>query len=131
MRRVIIESPYSGDVGRNELYLNQCLADSLRRGESPYASHRMLTRVLDDRLPSERQLGMEAGWMWMEVADAVVVYEDLGVSYGMRLGIEAAEALGKPIERRTLGGMWTQIADNDREREAFRKAVKEPKRDGT
>lgn len=124
-RCVVVESPFSGDVGRNLLYLRAVLEDCVRLGDSPYASHWMLTRVLDDKKRLERQKGMEAGWAWMALAEAVVVYEDLGISGGMQLGIDAAEALGKPIERRKLGGMWTQIAENDRAREAARKAAED------
>jgi hypothetical protein len=125
MRCVVVESPLSGDVGRNLLYLRECLTDCIRQGDSPYASHWMLTRILDDKKRLERQQGMEAGWAWMARAEAVVVYEDLGVSRGMQLGIDAAVALGVPIERRKLGGMWTQIHENDLLREAARKAAEE------
>ena len=37
--RVVIESPYAGDVKRNRAYLKACLRDSLARGEFPFASH--------------------------------------------------------------------------------------------
>ena len=39
MKRVIIESPYSGDIPRNLLYARLCVFDCLQRGEAPYASH--------------------------------------------------------------------------------------------
>lgn len=50
MRRVIVESPYAGDIERNMRYLRACLADCLRRGEAPFASHAIYTQpgVLDD-----------------------------------------------------------------------------------
>lgn len=104
MRRVIIESPYAGDVERNEQYARACMADCLKRGESPYASHLLYTQpgVLDDTIPEERQLGIDAGLTWGDVADAVVVYTDLGVSGGMRYGIERHEAAGRTVEYRRL-----------------------------
>jgi hypothetical protein len=52
MRRVVIESPYAGDVGLNLLYLRACLADSLSRGEAPYASHAIYTQPGAPRQPS-------------------------------------------------------------------------------
>lgn len=33
------ESPYAGDVNLNLRYLRAAMADCLRLGESPYASH--------------------------------------------------------------------------------------------
>ena len=104
MRRVIIESPYAGDIERNVAYLRRCLADSLHRGEAPYASHGLYTQpgVLDDGDPEQRRLGIEAGFAWGRVADAVVVYEDCGVTPGMQMGIDQAAARGLPIERRRL-----------------------------
>lgn len=46
MRRVIIESPYHGNVERNLRYLRACLRDSLLRGEAPFASHGLEFRTL-------------------------------------------------------------------------------------
>lgn len=105
MRRVIIESPYAGDVPSNIKYARAALRDCLKRGESPFASHLLYTQdgVLNDDDPSERADGIEAGHQWMRFADAVVVYVDRGESHGMRMGIERAERLGIPIEYRRLG----------------------------
>lgn len=104
MKRVIIESPYAGDVDRNVKYAREALADSLHRGESPIASHLLYTQpgVLDDTIPEERTLGMEAGFEWHSVADVVAVYADLGFSGGMREGMRVAEAAGTPIEIRRI-----------------------------
>lgn len=123
MRRVIIESPYAGDVERNLRYLRACLRDSLLRGEAPFASHAIYTQpgVLDDHDPEQRRMGIEAGFAWWIGAAAVVFYTDLGWSRGM-LGAqlmlaemaEAGEpekvaAAGHPlsVEHRTLGGEWS------------------------
>lgn len=104
MKRVILESPYAGDVEANVAYARQCLRDSLSRGEAPIASHLLYTQpgVLDDAVPAERQWGIEAGLAWREVADASVVYIDRGISMGMQYGIDAAKAAGLPIEYRKL-----------------------------
>jgi hypothetical protein len=104
MRRVIIESPYAGDIIRNEDYARSCMWDSLRRGEAPFASHLLYTQpgILRDEISSERERGIRAGFAWGEVSDAIVVYTDLGVSDGMKRGIEAAHAAGRPVEFRSL-----------------------------
>ena len=39
MKLVIVESPFAGDTERNIRYARACLADCLRRGEAPFASH--------------------------------------------------------------------------------------------
>src|SRR3546814_12910998 len=66
MKLVIIESPYAGDVEENTRYARACLQDCLRRGEAPFASHLLYTQpgILDDRVPDERELGLEAGRRW-------------------------------------------------------------------
>lgn len=105
---VIIESPYAGDLERNERYLNACLNDSLHRGESPFASHGLYTRpgVLRDSEPAERELGIQAGFAFRRVAARTVVYADLGISSGMQKGIDDANEHDCRIEYRKLEGEW-------------------------
>ena len=104
MKLVVIESPYAGDVERNTQYARDAMADSLHRGEAPIASHLLYTQpgILDDLIPGERTLGIEAGLAWGAHADLVAVYSDLGASSGMALGIERALAEGREIEYRSL-----------------------------
>lgn len=112
MRRVIVESPYGGDVETNVRYARAAVRDALARGEAPLASHLLYTQpgVLDDDVPSERAWGIDAGLAWGSVAEATVVYCDLGVSKGMAKGIEHAEAMGRPIEYRSLPGFKLKVA---------------------
>lgn len=102
MRRVTIESPFAGDIEANLEYARACLRDSLERGEAPFASHLLYTQVLDDGDSVLRKRGMEAGFAYSAVADAIVVYVDRGVSPGMNEGIERARAFGVPVEFRSL-----------------------------
>lgn len=104
MRRVIIESPYAGDVRTNTDYARACVRDSLQRGEAPIASHLLYTQpgILADGVPAERALGIAAGLEWGKVAEATVVYIDRGISRGMGLGIAAAKQDGRPVEYRCL-----------------------------
>lgn len=101
-RRVIVESPYAGDVKANTAYARRVMLDSLARGEAPLLSHLLYTQVLDDLDPDQRAAGMEAGWSWLAGAEAVVVYEDQGVTKGMMRGIARAEREGVVVERRRL-----------------------------
>ncbi len=106
MKRVVIESPFAGDVEANLRYLRACMADCLKRDEAPYASHALYTQpgVLDDDKPVERELGIVAGFCWRDVADLTVVYTDLGVSRGMQYGVDDAIRKGRMVEYRTLKG---------------------------
>jgi hypothetical protein len=107
MRRVIVESPYAGNLIQrwlNRRYARHCLRDCLDRSESPFASHLLYTQpgVLHDGVAIERERGILAGMAWGEVADATVVYTDRGISSGMRLGMDAAGRAGRPVEMRSL-----------------------------
>lgn len=115
LRRVIIESPYGAKhpdgtedlltVARNRRYLQRCILDCLTRGESPYASHQMLTDALRDADPEERALGIEAGFAWAPAGEVpVAVYVDYGVSPGMRMALNRHEAEGREVVFRCIGG---------------------------
>lgn len=104
MRRVIIESPYAGDVASNTVYARQALRDAVLRGEAPLASHLLYTQqgVLNDDDPDERALGIEAGLAWGSYCEATVVYTDLGITPGMKLGIDRARSEGRTVEYRSI-----------------------------
>lgn len=117
--RVIIESPFGGDteeeIAKNIKYLRACMRDCVLRGESPYASHGLLTQpgVLCDEIPEERDAGIHAGFAWRNLGEKTVVYRDLGVSRGMTYGIENAHKLNAQVEYRLLGNDWEAKADED------------------
>lgn len=110
---VYLESPYAGKskedvegVARNLKYLRRCMHDCIMRHEAPFASHGLYTQegVLDDTIPEERKLGIEAGFAWARPAAKTVMYCDLGFSRGMKYGIKNALVCGRPIELRYLDG---------------------------
>lgn len=110
MLRVIVESPYAGDVKRNTEYARRCLRHCLDRGETPYASHLLLTQphVLDETIQKERERGIQAGYSWFPAADIIAFYVDFGWSPGMIRALKTARILlaskaGKyEIEARSL-----------------------------
>lgn len=108
MTRVILESPYAGPtpevIASHEEYARRAVKDSLQRGEAPLASHLLYTQpgILDDTVPEERRLGIDAGHAWLSLADGMVVYADLGISSGMHIGIERAKTLGVQVDYRYL-----------------------------
>lgn len=105
---VIIESPYKGidysNLEINMKYLRAAIRDCLLRDEAPFASHALYTLpdVLDDTIKEERELGIRAGFTFREVCDLTAVYNDLGVTPGMLLGIEDAKERNCKIEYRSL-----------------------------
>lgn len=113
MKRVVIESPFGRNVdgskctpeqyARNTRYLKRCIADSLHRLESPYASHRFFPGVLDDTIAEERKLGIDAGLEWGACADFCVAYVDHGTTEGMQIGIDRYTSLGLPFKKRLIG----------------------------
>lgn len=109
MPLVLVESPLSApDIAgavRNKKFARACMRDCLSRGEAPYASHLLYAQegLLDDTVAAERALGIHAGLIWGSQASKTVVYEDLGLSSGMKKGIERAQKEGRAVEFRTLG----------------------------
>lgn len=112
MKLVILESPYAGDVERNVHYARRCLHDSLLCGEAPIVSHLLYTQegVLDDNNPQERALGITAGHAWYKVTELCAVYCDLGLTRGMKSGINIAQQYNIPIEFRLLDDKEAQDA---------------------
>lgn len=114
--KVILESPFGGDtaedIARNIRYARACMRDCVLRGESPYASHGLLTQpgVLCDEIPEEREAGIQAGFAWRQTGEKTVVYEDLGISRGMKYGIDNAMRNGAQVEHRSLGPDWEKQA---------------------
>jgi hypothetical protein len=106
MKRVILESPFAGDVDANVRYARACMRDCLERGEAPIASHLLYTQpgILDDQAPAERQWGILAGLAWRPAAELSVFYTDRGWSDGMLSALKSATEGGWPFELRSLAG---------------------------
>jgi hypothetical protein len=109
---VIIESPYSAATANklivNQEYLKAAIKDSIDRGEAPFAGHFLYTRVLNDRSPQHRFLGMRISRAFLRVASLVAVYEDMGLSPGMLEGIRLAKAYGVPLDYRKIDE-WPEL----------------------
>ena len=120
MRLVVLESPFAGDVAGNIEYARRCVHDCLMRGDSPIASHLLYTQegVLDDNVPEQRQLGIDAGLAWVRVSEATVVYVDRGLTRGMAYGVHSALAAGRTVEFRSLSSEKPALANVEFERSA-------------
>ena len=127
MELVLVESPFMFrcedkalrriGVLRNMAYARCALHDCFSRGEAPYASHLLYTQpsVLEDDVPEERMLGIEAGLQWGAKAAKTVLYVDLGVSSGMAHGIASSGKAGRPCETRHLPGWSRALGETPRE----------------
>jgi hypothetical protein len=97
MRLVIVESPYGGEIERNIAYARAALRDCLKRSEAPLASHLLYTQpgVLDDAKADGEGVRHQRWPCMGREGGRDVVYTDLGISAGMRLGIERAQKAGR------------------------------------
>lgn len=113
-RRVVVETPFRpraepgtpkwhAETVRNREYLDLALLDSINRGEAPFASHVIYTRVLAED-PVNRAKGLELGEAWRAVAEATIVYTDIGISEGMKLAVQRARELGQSVICREIQG---------------------------
>ena len=116
MKRVVIESPYAGnekEMQINEIYGEYAMHDCLvNYNESPYASHLLYTRnhVLRDWVPEDRKLGIEAGFIWRDVAEQSNFYVDLGITDGMNLGIDDCNSKRREFKLRSLpDDLWNKF----------------------
>ncbi len=116
-RLVIIESPYSGpDKIRTDVnvqYAELALLDSLAKGEAPYASHLLYTRVLDDTVKEERRQGIDAGFAWGQVAELRAFYIDRGMSKGMIEGLKEARRLKQLVVFRSFNRSDLYVVNNN------------------
>ena len=146
--RVILESPFGTradgtrctpeEMYGNRIYLDRCIADSLERGEAPFASHGFYPRALDDATPDERRAGMESGFSWGAAADLCAVYTNRGISSGMIEGVALHIDRGIRVVYRGIGAVRERaevelcrrcdhhIVDDDR-REVCLKYFSEPR----
>ena len=106
MKLTIIESPYKwkdySELEENIEYAKRCMRDSLDRWEAPMISHLLYTQVLDDTIPEERELWINAWLAWWEKAELTAVYTDRGISNGMEYWIERAKLEWRLVEFRSL-----------------------------
>jgi hypothetical protein len=97
MKTAVLESPFAGDVERNLAYARACMGWMIHHGYAPFASHLLYTQegVLDDDVPEERTLGIEAGLMLGRQMEVSMLFVDLGVSSGMKRALEYNGEVGR------------------------------------
>ena len=97
MKRIYLRSRYAGDTARNVAVSERLCRQVIEAGGAPFAPHLLYPRFLDDRTPSEREIGIACGLTFMGVYDEVWVYSGNGLSSGMGRELDHASRLGKPV----------------------------------
>jgi len=90
LKKVAIESPYKGDVTKNTEFCQNVCKWAILNGLNPFAMHLFFTLFLNDSVELERNLGINCGLGWTDLADEVwfCLRPDDKISSGMTLAIE-------------------------------------------
>lgn len=117
-RFVQVESPFASSSAEgyaiNIAYARAAVLDSIRRGETPVATHLLFTQPGILREETERALGLELALDLLQRVDAVVVYTDRGVSDGMQAAIREAHRRGIVVEYRRVPRLFDTEHGPDR-----------------
>lgn len=105
-RPVVVVSPFVPEElskgPKLQRYAIRAVRDSINRNEAPLASH-VMYYDLSIRNPIERDIGLQLQLSWLKHAQAVVVYNDWGITPAMQVVLNAAAVRNKRIEFRTIG----------------------------
>lgn len=98
IKKIFVSSPLRGDVEKNisnaKKYCKKVLKDT---GNIPIAPHVYFTQFLDVKNEFENQLGIDLGFELLSDCDEMWVFQDNGISAGMKEEIKLAEKLRIPI----------------------------------
>lgn len=95
---VFICSPFAGDIEGNTRRALRYMRFAVVRGAIPFAPHLLYPQVLDEADPSERELGLFFGMVWLGKCDELWVF-GRHISSGMAREIAKAKKRGIPIRR--------------------------------
>lgn len=98
IKKIFVSSPLRGDIEKNienaKKYCKKVLEDT---GDIPIAPHVYFTQFLNADNEFENQLGMDLGLELLSDCDEIWVFQDNGISEGMKMEIELAKRLEIPI----------------------------------
>ena len=96
MKKVYICAPLAGDVPGNIERVKEYAAYALKEcGVAPVIPH-FFALILDDGVPSERELGLRAGQSLLWLCDEVWCFGD-SITTGMEREIQLARQLNVPV----------------------------------
>lgn len=109
-KRTVVITPFFPEdptqKGMFERYATRATKDSINRMEAPMASHLFFYNFFNNNLVQiERDIGFMSQLSWVEGAELVAVYSDLGITQAMRTVIEFAKLKNIKLEYRTIGSV--------------------------
>lgn len=97
LMRVVIETPFAGDIERNMRFAMWCLRAAWQVDRvHGFATHLVCPWFLDDMDPDERQTGIDWEWAWQPGVPHWF-FTDLAFSTGMRSARKICSTMGIPI----------------------------------
>lgn len=100
MNNIYICSPLAGNIEANIANAKRYCAFAIGQGVMPYAPHVYFTQFLDDEVPEERDMGIEAGMKWLALCSEIWVFGNR-ISLGMGAELEYAKEHGLVIRHFT------------------------------
>ena len=94
-RKVYVASKYAGNIDENVAKAVIYCRYVINKNCMPVASHLMYPGILDDSIPTEREMGLMFGLALLEVCDEVWCFGE--ISLGMEHEIREANKLGKRV----------------------------------
>ena len=91
--KIYVCSPFAGDTKRNIENARRYCAFAVRKGYIPYASHLFFPQFMSDDDPTQRELGLFMGLVYLDGCKECWVFGDR-VSSGMAAEIERAKKRG-------------------------------------
>lgn len=99
IQKIYICSPLRGNIEDNINKAKEyCKFVVAKMKAMPVCPHIYFTQFLDDNNELEREMGMDFGLRLLSECDRVIVFDNNGISKGMKKEIELANRLNIPVE---------------------------------
>lgn len=96
MKLVYICSPFAGDIESNVRFARAACLYAASQGYAPVAVHLLYPQILDDNIPTQREIGIRIGLRVMASCDELWICGSR-ISHGMSCEITEAERIGIPV----------------------------------
>lgn len=95
---VYIASPYAGDTDANIAFAKQAALYAMSKHYVPFVPHLQFPAFLNDNIPSQRTLGIQANLELLRRCDELWVFDYKGISAGMQQEITYANQHSIPVK---------------------------------
>ncbi|BAE86439.1 DUF4406 domain-containing protein [Desulfitobacterium hafniense] len=96
MKLVYICSPFAGDIESNVRFARSACLYAANQGYATVAVHLLYPQILDDNIPTQREIGIRMGLRVMASCDELWICGSR-ISHGMSCEITEAERIGIPV----------------------------------